>query len=120
MKKRVILCFVGHYLPGYRSGGPIRSISNLVENLGDEFKIHIICSDRDLSDKEPYANINTNTWKTVEKHRWLKLFRLPVIRIFADWGYIFFAKHRHSISRLLMPNTQCNNGQCAIKSTGKK
>ena len=67
MKKRVILCFVGHYLPGYRSGGPIRSISNLVENLGDEFKIHIICSDRDLSDKEPYANINTNTWKTVGK-----------------------------------------------------
>tara|TARA_B100000795_G_scaffold62178_1_gene41757 strand:- start:2298 stop:3470 length:1173 start_codon:yes stop_codon:yes gene_type:complete len=67
MKKRVLLCFVGHYLPGYRSGGPIRSISNLVENLGDEFKIHIICSDRDLSDKEPYANINTNTWKTVGK-----------------------------------------------------
>ena len=67
MSKKVILCFVGHYLPGYRSGGPIRSITNLVENLGDEFKINIICSDRDLSDKEPYANINTNTWTTVGK-----------------------------------------------------
>ncbi|BBW93558.1 thiol-disulfide oxidoreductase [Pseudoalteromonas sp. PS1M3] len=65
-------------------------------------------------------DVTYQAWKTVEKHRWLKLFRLPVIRIFADWGYIFFAKHRHSISRLLMPNTQCNNGQCAIKSKGKK
>ena len=60
-------------------------------------------------------DVTYQAWKTVGKHRWLKLFRLPVIRIFADWSYIFFAKHRHSISRLLMPNTQC-----AIKSKGKK
>ena len=29
-KKKVILCFIKYYLPGYRSGGPVRSIVNFV------------------------------------------------------------------------------------------
>ena len=39
--KKKILCLTDHYLPGYKAGGPIRSIANLVEHLGDEFEIYI-------------------------------------------------------------------------------
>ena len=39
--KKTILCFVDHYLPGYKAGGPIQSIVNLVENLGDEFEFYL-------------------------------------------------------------------------------
>ena len=35
--KPVILTMLAHYLPGYRSGGPLRSVFNLVDHLGDEF-----------------------------------------------------------------------------------
>lgn len=63
----VILCFVNCYLPGYRSGGPIRSIANFVDHLGDEFGIRIITRDRDCLDAEPYPGVAVDTWNTVGK-----------------------------------------------------
>jgi predicted DCC family thiol-disulfide oxidoreductase YuxK len=64
-------------------------------------------------------DVTYQAWKTVGKHRWLIILRLPVIRIFADLAYTFFAKHRQSISRFLMPNTACNNNQCGIKNNSQ-
>ncbi|TMO72197.1 cell division protein [Pseudoalteromonas sp. S3785] len=65
-------------------------------------------------------DVTYHAWKTVGKHTWLKIFRLPIISFFADCGYLLFAKHRQTLSRLLMPNTQCTNGQCRVKSKGVK
>jgi hypothetical protein len=48
-KKPVILCFVAYYLPGYRSGGPVRTISNFVD------------------DDKPYTGIRADNWCTVGK-----------------------------------------------------
>ena len=45
--KMRVLVFVSNYLPGYRGGGPIRTIQNMVENLGDEIEFLIVT--RDLS-----------------------------------------------------------------------
>ena len=47
-------------------------------------------------------------WKTVGKHKWIGLLRLPVIRTFADIAYRFFAKHRNRISTLLTGSENCN------------
>jgi glycosyltransferase involved in cell wall biosynthesis len=65
--KKIILCFVPHYLPGFRSGGVARSIANFVDQLGDEFDIRIICSDRDLNDSKSYSNIKIDSWNVVGK-----------------------------------------------------
>lgn len=67
MKKPIILTFVGCYLPGFRAGGPIRTIANLVENLGDEFDFRIITSDRDLGEKKPYTSVKINEFNEVGK-----------------------------------------------------
>ena len=32
-----ILIFADYYLPGFKAGGPIKTLSNLVDQLGDEF-----------------------------------------------------------------------------------
>jgi glycosyltransferase involved in cell wall biosynthesis len=61
----VILCFVAYYLPGYKSGGPQRSIINFVECFGKEFDIHIVTSDRDFQDLVPYVDVNLNCWNQV-------------------------------------------------------
>ena len=37
-KPRRILTLVDHYPPAYKAGGPLRSVSNLVERLGDELE----------------------------------------------------------------------------------
>lgn len=60
--KKTILILTAYYLPGFKGGGPIKSIANIVEHLGDEFNFKIITSDRDLGDKEAYKNITLNTW----------------------------------------------------------
>ncbi len=57
-----ILTISEYYLPGYRAGGPIRTIENMVKNLSDEFEFLIITKDRDLGDRKPYAGIDINQW----------------------------------------------------------
>ncbi len=65
--KKSILIILGRYLPGYKGGGPGRSIANLVDELGDQYNFFIACYDRDLGDIEPYKNIETNEWNKVGK-----------------------------------------------------
>lgn len=65
--KPIILVFVRYYLPGYKFGGPIRSIANTVEALGDQFDFRIITTDRDHGDVNPYANVKINQWQKVGK-----------------------------------------------------
>ncbi len=58
---------MGRYLPGHKDGGPLRTLINLTEALGDEYEFYIACYDRDHGDLEPYRNINTNDWNKVGK-----------------------------------------------------
>ena len=64
---RKILIIAGRYLPGFRDGGPVRSIINLTEWLGDEYDIRIICHDRDHGDDRPYPDIRYDEYNTVGK-----------------------------------------------------
>jgi glycosyltransferase involved in cell wall biosynthesis len=66
MTKPSVLIFVDYYLPGYKAGGPIASVSRMVKNLRDEFDIRIFTRDRDLGDSESYAGIEPNTWTDVD------------------------------------------------------
>lgn len=67
--RRTIAVCLRYYLPGYRSGGPVRTISNLVEHLGDEFDFRIVTSDRDIHDAQPYPNVVLDSWQHVGKAR---------------------------------------------------
>jgi glycosyltransferase involved in cell wall biosynthesis len=60
--RKVILLFTGWYEPGYKAGGPIQSCKNIVNILKGEYDFYIVCSDRDLGDKESYPNIPVNEW----------------------------------------------------------
>jgi glycosyltransferase involved in cell wall biosynthesis len=68
-----ILTLTGYYLPGYKAGGPIRTLANFVEWLGDDFQIAIVTSDRDLGDKLPYPNVKSGDWHSVGKAQVLYL-----------------------------------------------
>lgn len=74
MNKKKILCFIDYYIPGYKFGGPIRSIEGFVANFGNKYNIDIITLDRDFLEKKPYNNINSNKWNKVGKAR---VFYLP-------------------------------------------
>jgi len=66
-QKPTVLIIIHHYLPGYRTGGPVRSVSNLVEWLGDEFQFLILTSDRDAGTTEPYPGVRAGVWQQVGK-----------------------------------------------------
>jgi glycosyltransferase involved in cell wall biosynthesis len=57
-----ILCFVDYYLPGYRAGGPMRTIENMVEHLGDEIQFLIVTRDRDMGLAYPYPDVHVGQW----------------------------------------------------------
>ena len=67
MKKPRVYILVRYFLPGYRGGGPIRTIENLLIQLGDEFEFRIITLDRDLGSSERYSGVIPNHWETVGK-----------------------------------------------------
>ncbi len=67
--KTKLWIFIDWYLPAYKAGGPIQSVSNLVERLKSEFEISVITSNLDLG--EP-LNLNAeelNVWVEKEDYR---------------------------------------------------
>lgn len=62
-----VLVLVRYYLPGYKSGGPVRTIANMVEQLGDCFDFCVISSDRDALESRPYDNVVIDGWNSVGK-----------------------------------------------------
>jgi glycosyltransferase involved in cell wall biosynthesis len=60
-----VLVFLSFYLPAYKAGGPIRSISNLVAALGGEFRFRVATRDRDLGDTDPFPGIVPDCWTLV-------------------------------------------------------
>lgn len=65
--KPVVATFLSHYAPDFKAGGPLQSIVNLVDRLGDEFDFRIVTSDRDLGDDRAYPDVPVNRWTKVGK-----------------------------------------------------
>ena len=63
--KKDILIITGRYLPGYKDGGPVRTIKNLTDYLGNEYNFRILTADRDHGDLTVYPGIKINDWNRV-------------------------------------------------------
>jgi glycosyltransferase involved in cell wall biosynthesis len=77
--KPKILVFCDYYLPGYKSGGGMRTIVNMVERLHPEFDFQVVTRDHDgCDDFESYKTVNINEWNDLEN---AKVFFLPKNRV---------------------------------------
>jgi len=63
---RKILVLTDWYFPGYKAGGPMRTIGNMVTQLGDEFEFRIFTRNSDLDDI-PYPDVPIHQWITMDK-----------------------------------------------------
>jgi glycosyltransferase involved in cell wall biosynthesis len=63
--KQRVLVFIDWYLPGFRAGGPIRSVSNMIDHLSDEFEFKVITTDTDYMEDQPYSNIIHDQWNVM-------------------------------------------------------
>ncbi len=72
---RNILIFYDYFLPAYKAGGPIQSIANICRHFKDEYKLYIICSNKDITADESLIGIKDNTWNDFENNT-VKVFYL--------------------------------------------
>lgn len=135
-----VAVFYSGYLPGEKYGGPVSSIYNLTELLGDDVEFFIICTNHDLNEKTPYDNIRKG-WNRVGKAKVIYLsdseygknaFFKILNHINPDLIYassLFSAKQTYpllSISKkknlplLLAPRGELNDNALSIKSQKKR
>jgi glycosyltransferase involved in cell wall biosynthesis len=62
LSKLRVLIAVEYYLPGFKAGGPIRSVSALVDQLGHEIDFSVITRDRDAGSDSRYAVAQAGRW----------------------------------------------------------
>ena len=88
MKKR-FLVFCDYYLPGYKSGGGMFTVANLIDRFVDKYDFFVITRDHESKgNREPYTSVKTNAWtkvgnstvfyvsnETMNKAAFTKLFR---------------------------------------------
>jgi glycosyltransferase involved in cell wall biosynthesis len=66
LQRPVILMISDYYLPGFESGGAMRTLVNMVDRLQDEFDFRIITRDHDgRKDLTPYDSVKLGEWNTV-------------------------------------------------------
>lgn len=63
--KPTVLVLLGCYLPGFRSGGPVRTISCMVEALAPYFNFRIVTLNHDSGSNEIYDSVRTHDWNQV-------------------------------------------------------
>lgn len=54
MGKKKVLVFIDWFLPGYRAGGPITSMKQMIENLHKELDFFVICRNTDYQSEVEY------------------------------------------------------------------
>ncbi len=64
-KKKILIC-IDWYEPGFKAGGPIRSVTHIVSALKDKFEFYVMTSAYDLGETEPYENIDLDTWLDID------------------------------------------------------
>jgi glycosyltransferase involved in cell wall biosynthesis len=60
-RPRVLIC-TDWFVPGFKAGGPIRSLDAVVHGLADRFDFDVLTSDRDLGDAAAYQGIEPDRW----------------------------------------------------------
>lgn len=136
MKK--ILMMNTRYLPGYKDGGPLRTVKNVSDILGDEYDIRVLCLDRDYDDLKPYEGIKVDEYNRVGKAKvfYASSFSFSTIRRLAnecDLVYCCGPYGTYSMKSLLLnrlglikapyvlaPQGSFSPGAYAIKNTKKK
>lgn len=65
-RRPVVLVFAGYYRPAFRSGGPLRTLLNMVDQLGDEVDFRIFTRNHDLGSRETLAGVPLGRWCDVD------------------------------------------------------
>lgn len=66
-RKKILIC-IDWFLPGTKSGGPVRSYANMIAHLGTYHDFYVVTRDTDYCSQDRYPNIQSNTWNQLDAH----------------------------------------------------
>jgi glycosyltransferase involved in cell wall biosynthesis len=70
MQRKKIMVFCDYYLPGFKSGGGMWTVVNLVEHFQDRYDFYVVTRNHDgKADRKPYEQVKTGEWNTVDSAR---------------------------------------------------
>lgn len=67
--KPKVLIFIDWFLPGYKAGGPIKSVANIINALQKHYEFIVVTSNRDAGNSKPYNNLKHNKWLDIYNAR---------------------------------------------------
>lgn len=143
MTRPRVITLTGYFLPGFRGGGPIRTLVNLAEQLGGEFDFRFVTNDHDLGESQPYPGIISGHWQNIRhwvyyvpaKRKLQSIFRVLSKRNHYDVVYLnsFFSPYFTIVPLLLRrlrltrpvpfivaPRGELFHGALGLKGTKKK
>lgn len=88
-----VLVFIDWFLPGYKAGGPTRSLANMIDFLHDEIDFYLVTRSTDY--------LQTESYKNVEVNKWTENFNANIYYISPD-------KLSYSTIKHLIKNTDCD------------
>ncbi|TRZ44998.1 glycosyltransferase [Robertkochia solimangrovi] len=69
--KAEILVFIDWFLPGYKAGGPIQSVKNLIDLLKKDYNFYLVTSNKDEGETLAYEGIIPGIWYEKEGY-WIQ------------------------------------------------
>ncbi len=67
--KTKILIFIDWFYPGYKAGGPIRSVANMIDHLSDRYEFWVVTRNTDYLETIPYPKIKSDEWLEVSENK---------------------------------------------------
>ena len=61
VRRHDVVVTTGAFLPGFKAGGPVKSIAEMLERLPEDLTCLVLTADRDLGDPEPYPGLSGRT-----------------------------------------------------------
>lgn len=65
IEKKKLLILYDWFYPGFRAGGPIQSLTNLVLALIPYFDIYVVTGAKDLNSSVYYHDVDVNSWNNI-------------------------------------------------------
>jgi glycosyltransferase involved in cell wall biosynthesis len=62
--KKKVLVLYEYFYPGFRAGGPVQSLVNMIVAMHHQYDFYVATTAYDLQAKQPYQNITLNQWVT--------------------------------------------------------
>ena len=66
MQRKKVMVFCDYYLPGFKSGGGMWTVVNLVERFSDIYEFYVVTRNHDgKADRKPYDSVVTGEWNNI-------------------------------------------------------